>query len=105
MIHMMIDGTISGKIAKEVFERMLTSADSPSAIVKSRGLAQVTDATAIEAAVDKILSENRKQAEEFLGGKKQVFGFLVGEVLKATGGKANPKLVNEILRKKLEWRS
>jgi len=102
MIRLIADGTISGKIGKELFETMLTSGDSPGTIVNKRGLVQVSDSGAIEAAVDEILKKNQKQVAELLAGKTQVFGFLVGEVLRATQGKANPKMVNEILREKLD---
>jgi aspartyl-tRNA(Asn)/glutamyl-tRNA(Gln) amidotransferase subunit B len=102
MINLIADGTISGKIAKDVFEEMLTSGQSPKAIVKRKGLVQVSDAGAIEQMIDDVLMKNKGQVESYLGGKVQVFGFLVGETMKATKGKANPKIVNELLKKKLE---
>ncbi len=102
MISLIVDGTISGKIAKDVFEEMLKSNDSPKSIVEKKGLMQVSDSGAIEKVVDEILANNKDQVEKFLGGKEQVFGFFVGETMKAMKGKANPKIVNELLRKKLE---
>gem|GEM_PF-2211658 len=95
------EGAISGKIAKTVFEEMAASGDSPAAIVKKRGLAQISDAGAIENAVDEVLANNPQQVETYRGGKTKVMGFLVGQVMKATRGKANPKLVNQALREKL----
>jgi len=102
MINLLAGGTISGKIAKDVFEEMLRTKDSPKVIVERRGLVQVSDVTALEAIVDDVLARNKSQVESYLGGKAQVFGFFVGETMKASKGKANPKIVNELLRKKLE---
>jgi aspartyl-tRNA(Asn)/glutamyl-tRNA(Gln) amidotransferase subunit B len=104
MISLIVDGTISGKIAKDVFEEMLSTNDSPKGIVEKKGLMQVSDTGAIEKVVDDILANNKEQVEKYLGGKNQVFGFFVGETMKAMKGKANPKIVNELLRKKLEER-
>ncbi|MEX0736959.1 MAG: Asp-tRNA(Asn)/Glu-tRNA(Gln) amidotransferase subunit GatB [Bacteroidota bacterium] len=101
MINLIVDGTISGKIAKEVFEEMIKTKESPKAIVERKGLVQVSDEGAIEQAVDGILAANKGQVESYLGGKQQVFGFFVGETMKAMKGKANPKIVNEILKRKL----
>jgi aspartyl-tRNA(Asn)/glutamyl-tRNA(Gln) amidotransferase subunit B len=102
MINLIVDGTISGKIAKDVFEEMLKTKELPRAIVERKGLVQVSDTTALEGIVDQVLEKNAGQVAEYLGGKMQVFGFLVGESMKATKGKGNPKIVNELLRKKLE---
>jgi len=101
MIDLIVDGTISGKIAKDVFEVMLTSPDSPKSIVAKKGLIQVSDTGAIEKAVEDVLAKNREQVEQYKSGKQQVFGYLVGETMKVMKGKANPKLVNELLKKKL----
>ncbi len=101
MINLIVDGTISSKIAKDIFEEMLRSQDSPRTIVERKGLIQVSDATAIERIVDEVLARNQNQVDQFRSGKQQVFGYLVGEAMKASKGKANPKLVNELLRKKL----
>jgi aspartyl-tRNA(Asn)/glutamyl-tRNA(Gln) amidotransferase subunit B len=102
MINMIVDGTISGKIAKDVFEEMLKTKEPPRAIVERKGLVQVSDTAALEGIVDQVLEQNAGQVAAFLGGKTQLFGFLVGESMKATKGKGNPKIVNELLRKKLE---
>ncbi|MBI4428439.1 MAG: Asp-tRNA(Asn)/Glu-tRNA(Gln) amidotransferase subunit GatB [Ignavibacteriales bacterium] len=102
MISLIVDGTISGKIAKDVFEEMLATNDSPKAIVEKKSLVQVSDEGAIEKVVDEILSKNKEQVEKYRSGKNQVFGFFVGETMKAMKGKANPRIVNEILRRKLD---
>jgi aspartyl-tRNA(Asn)/glutamyl-tRNA(Gln) amidotransferase subunit B len=102
MINLIADSTISGKIAKDVFEEMLTSKESPKAIVERKGLVQMSDAGAIDHIIDDVLTRNKEQVETYLGGKAQVFGFLVGETMKATKGKANPKIVNDLLKKKLD---
>lgn len=102
MIALINDGTISGKIAKEVFEIMLTDDEDPKCIVEKRGLMQITDSGAIEKAVDAVLGANASQVEKYLAGGDKVFGFFVGETMKIMKGKANPKVVNDILRKKLE---
>jgi len=94
--------TISGKIAKTVFELMAATGKSPKQIVEEKGLVQVTDSSAIEGIVDKIISENPEQADEYRAGRTKIIGFFVGQVMKETKGKANPQMVNEVLRKKLE---
>lgn len=101
MINLITDGIISGKIAKEVFEEMVATGGDPAAIVQKKGMTQISDAGSIEPVIDRILMENGEQVREYFGGKQQVFGFFVGETMKATKGKANPKIVNEILRRKL----
>ena len=101
LVKLIDDGTISGKIAKTVFEDMANTGNAPEAIVKEKGLVQITDTGAIEAAVDEVLQANPQQVEEYRGGKTKVLGFFVGQVMKATRGKANPKMVNELLREKL----
>jgi len=92
---------ISGKIAKEVFDEMLKTQEHPKVIVERKGLVQVSDAGALEKIIDEILSKNPAQLGEYRKGKAQLLGFFVGEAMKATKGKGNPKVVNEILRKKL----
>ena len=94
-------GTISGKIAKEVFEAVWNGEGTVDAIIEKRGLVQISDAASIEALVDGVLAANPAQVEQFRAGKQQVLGFLVGQVMKASRGKANPQQVNEILKKKL----
>jgi len=98
------DGVISGKIAKEVFEEMLGSQEDPAAIVKRKGLSQLSDPGMIEDAVGKVLASHEEQVREYLAGSTKVFGFFVGETMKLTRGKANPGLVNEILKRILEAR-
>ncbi len=102
MIRMIDDETISGKIAKDVFVEMFAAGKAPAEIVKEKGLTQITDAAAIEKIVDEVIAANPKQVENYRGGKTQLIGFFVGQALKASGGKANPQAVNEILRKKLD---
>ncbi|MEM7434637.1 MAG: Asp-tRNA(Asn)/Glu-tRNA(Gln) amidotransferase subunit GatB [Myxococcota bacterium] len=96
------DGTINGKIAKKVFATMVESGKPPGIIVEQEGLAQVTDTGAIEEEVRRVLEANTKQVEQYKGGKTSVIGFFVGQVMKATQGAANPKLVNETLKRLLE---
>ena len=95
-------GTISGKIAKTIFVEMWKSADSPEKIVKDKGLVQITDTGEIEKIVDEVISKNPKAVEEYRAGKRKAIGALVGQIMKATRGKANPQMVNELLAKKLE---
>jgi len=101
LVDLISDGTISGRIAKDVFEIMLESGDSPGKIVEERGLKQVTDTSEIEKVVDEIIAANPQQVEQ-VKTKPKAIGWFVGQVMKATGGKANPATVNEILRKKLD---
>ncbi|NWF91319.1 MAG: Asp-tRNA(Asn)/Glu-tRNA(Gln) amidotransferase subunit GatB [Syntrophaceae bacterium] len=101
MLGMIKEGTISGKIAKDVFEEMYRSGERPAKIVREKGWIQIVDEDEIAEAVQRVIDANPKQVEDFQKGKEKVFGFFVGEVMKVTKGKANPKLVNEWLRKKL----
>jgi len=102
LLQRIADNTISGKIAKQVFEAMLNSKDSADAIIESQGLKQITDSGAIEAIIDKIIADNPGQVEQYLSGKDKVFGFFVGQTMKASQGKANPGEVNKILQDKLK---
>ena len=103
MISLIEKGTISGKIAKTVFSEMWKNPGTdPASIVKSKGLVQVTDSSAIEKWVDDIIAASPAQVAEFRGGKEKLFGFFVGQVMKAAKGQANPEMLNEILRKKLK---
>ncbi len=102
MILLIQKGTISGKIAKTVFVEMWKSQDSPAKIVKDKGLVQITDTAEIEKIVDEVISKNQKAVEEYRAGKKKAIGSLVGQIMKATKGKANPQMVNELLTKKLD---
>jgi len=95
------DGTISGKIAKEVFDAMWAGEGEADAIIEKRGLRQISDAGAIEVIVDDVLAANPKSVEEFRAGREKAFNALVGQVMKATKGKANPQQVNDLLKKKL----
>ena len=101
MIGLIMKDMISGKIAKKVFKEMWTNEDEPEKIVKDKGLVQITDTGAIEAAVDAAIAANPKAVEEYKGGKKKAIGALVGQVMKATRGKANPQMVNKMLAEKL----
>jgi aspartyl-tRNA(Asn)/glutamyl-tRNA(Gln) amidotransferase subunit B len=102
LLKLVDDGTISGKIAKDVFDKMWKTSGSASDIVKAEGLTQVSDTGAIEAACRKAVESNPRQAEQFRAGKESLLGFFVGQVMKETQGKANPALVNETLRRLLK---
>jgi aspartyl-tRNA(Asn)/glutamyl-tRNA(Gln) amidotransferase subunit B len=95
------DSTISGKIAKEVFEAMWSEGRDADAIIEARGLKQITDTSAIEQAIDAVMAGNPQQLAEYRSGKEKLFGFFVGQVMKATQGKANPAQLNELLKRKL----
>ena len=101
LLRLMDDGTISGKIAKDVFEKMYQSGETAQAIVSREGLTQVADEGALSAAVDLVLAEHAKVVEDYKAGKKAALGFLVGQVMKATQGKASPGVVNRLLVEKL----
>jgi aspartyl-tRNA(Asn)/glutamyl-tRNA(Gln) amidotransferase subunit B len=101
LIDLVVDGTISGRLAKEVFAEMITSGADPGAIVEAKGLRQVTDSSAIEAAIDTVLAAQTDKVAEYRAGRDKLYGFFVGQIMRATQGKANPALVNELLRKKL----
>ncbi len=101
LIALIKDNTISGKIAKTVFEKMCESGKDASAIVEQEGLRQVTDTGAIEKSIDEVMAANADKVAEYRSGKDKLFGFFVGQVMKATGGKANPAMLNDLLRKKL----
>ncbi|HEY2681879.1 MAG TPA: Asp-tRNA(Asn)/Glu-tRNA(Gln) amidotransferase subunit GatB [Steroidobacteraceae bacterium] len=101
LLHRMADATISGKIAKEVFESMWLEGKSADAIIEAKGLKQITDSSAIEGVIDQVMAANPKQLADYRAGKDKLFGFFVGQVMKATGGKANPGQLNELLKAKL----
>ncbi len=101
LINLIKNGTISGKIAKTIFELMLDGDIDPQIIVEEKGLKQESDPKALEALIDKIINDNREKAIEYKQGKEKLFGFFVGQAMKASAGKANPQLINEILKKKL----
>ena len=96
------DGTISGRIAKDVFALMLESGKNADAVIEEQGFQQVSDSGAIEEMIDKVLTENADKVAEYQGGKDKLFGFFVGQVMKASQGQANPAVVNELLKKKLQ---
>ncbi len=101
LIGLIEDNTISGKIAKTVFEKMCESGKSAKQIVEEEGLVQVTDTGAIESAIDAVIAANGDKVAEYKSGKDKLFGFFVGQVMKSTGGKANPAMLNDLLKKKL----
>ena len=101
LIRLIDDQTISGKIAKEVFAEMIVSGAAPDAIIHEKGLVQITDTAAIEKIVDEIIAANPHQVEKYRAGRTALMGFFVGQTLKASGGKANPQMVNEIVKQKL----
>jgi len=101
LLDLLTDQTINGRIAKEVFEAMVETGESPASIVESRGLRQVTDTGAIDRAVEAVLAANADKLAEYRAGKEKLFGFFVGQVMKAMAGKGNPGLVNETLRQRL----
>lgn len=101
LVTLISKGELSGKLAKEIFPKMLATGDSPRAIMQREGLAQISDSSAIERLVDEVIAANPKQVEQYRGGKTTVAGFLVGQVMKASRGQANPAMVNELLKTKL----
>ena len=96
------DSTISGKIAKEIFEEMWNSKKSPDEIIEEKGLKQVTDSSEIEKLINQVLEQNQSQLEQYKSGKEKLFGFFVGQVMKASRGKANPEQVNKLLEERLK---
>ena len=101
LLQRIVDETISGKIAKEVFEAMWSEGKSADAIIEAKGLRQITDAGALEGVIDAVIAANPKQLADYRSGKDKLFGFFVGQAMKATAGKANPAQLNELLKKKL----
>ncbi|WP_019516850.1 Asp-tRNA(Asn)/Glu-tRNA(Gln) amidotransferase subunit GatB [Sphingomonas sp. Mn802worker] len=101
LLALVADGTLSGSLAKQVFEAMLETGDAPGKIVEERGLKQTSDTGAIEAVIAAVLEKNPKQLEQYRGGKEALFGFFVGQTMKAMAGKANPAVVNDLLKKAL----
>lgn len=101
LLDLMADNTLSGKLAKEVFEAMVETGRAPGAIVEERGLKQVTDTGAIEAVIDQVLAANADKVAEYRSGKDKLFGFFVGQTMKAMQGTGNPALVNDVLKQKL----
>jgi aspartyl-tRNA(Asn)/glutamyl-tRNA(Gln) amidotransferase subunit B len=101
LLRLIDDGTISGKIAKEVLVEMMETGETPARIIERKGLVQISDQAAIESIIDQVLVANPREVEAYRAGKTALLAFFVGQVMKATQGKANPKAVNELLRKKL----
>jgi aspartyl-tRNA(Asn)/glutamyl-tRNA(Gln) amidotransferase subunit B len=102
MITLIEANTISNKIGKDILPELLANGGSPKALVEQKGLLQVSDPQVIEAAIDQVIAANPSELEKYRSGKKNLLGFFVGQVMKATGGKADPKLTNQLLQKKLE---
>ncbi|NOX77134.1 MAG: Asp-tRNA(Asn)/Glu-tRNA(Gln) amidotransferase subunit GatB [Gammaproteobacteria bacterium] len=102
LVARIADNTISGKIAKEVFQAMWQGEGDADAVIEAKGLKQITDASAIEPIIDEVISNNPGQLAQYRSGKDKLFGFFVGQVMKASRGKANPQQVNELLKKKLD---
>jgi aspartyl-tRNA(Asn)/glutamyl-tRNA(Gln) amidotransferase subunit B len=102
LVQLVDDGTVSTSAGKEVFARMIEERAEPEAIVERHGLGQISDAAELEAIVDAVVAANPAQAEQYRGGKQQVIGFFVGQVMKASGGRANPTVVNDLLRRALD---
>ena len=102
LVQRIADDTISGKIAKQVFEALWESGETADAIIEKQGLKQITDTGAIEAIIDEIIAANPDQVAGYKSGKDKLFGFFVGQAMKATGGKANPAQLNDLLKKKLQ---
>ncbi len=98
MLKRIVDGTVSGKLAKDVFEAMWTERKPADAIIDAKGLRQITDTGAIEKAIAQVLAANPGQLADYRAGKDKLFGFFVGQVMKATAGKANPAQLNELLK-------
>jgi aspartyl-tRNA(Asn)/glutamyl-tRNA(Gln) amidotransferase subunit B len=101
MIRLIEDGTISGKMAKDIVEEMYKTGKVPQAIIAEKGMVQITDAGELTKTIQSIMDANPNQLKDYRGGKDKLFGFFVGQVMKATQGKANPQLVNELLKKML----
>jgi aspartyl-tRNA(Asn)/glutamyl-tRNA(Gln) amidotransferase subunit B len=101
LLKLVDDGTVSLKVAREIFPELYASQKSPEQIVQEKGLTQVSDEGALEKMIDEVIAKNPAQMAQYRSGKEQVFGFFVGQVMKASGGKANPGKVNELLKRKL----
>ena len=102
LVQSIKSGEISGRIAKEVFEIMVQSGDNPKKIIESKGMKQQSDPKELEKMINEILTKNKDKVDQYRSGKDKLFGFFVGQVMKVSGGKANPQLVNEILKKLLK---
>jgi aspartyl-tRNA(Asn)/glutamyl-tRNA(Gln) amidotransferase subunit B len=101
LLRRIVDATISGKIAKDVFEVMWSDGRAADEIIESQGLKQITDSGAIDSVIEAVMAANPQQLADYRAGKDKLFGFFVGQVMKATGGKANPAQLNDLLKVKL----
>jgi aspartyl-tRNA(Asn)/glutamyl-tRNA(Gln) amidotransferase subunit B len=101
MLRLIDNGTISGKIAKTVFDEMYKTGKDAAEIVKEKGLVQISDSSEIEKLIDEIIAKSQKEVERFKAGDEKLLGFFVGQAMKASKGKANPQMLNELLKKKL----
>jgi aspartyl-tRNA(Asn)/glutamyl-tRNA(Gln) amidotransferase subunit B len=102
LLSLIEDGTISGKIAKSVYEQMVATGKEADSLIKELGLEQISDEKAIQEIIKSVMAKNQKEVEQYRAGKEKVFGFFVGQVMKATAGKANPSMANELLKKMLK---
>ena len=102
LVKMMEEGTISNKIAKQVFEEMVKSGENPTIIVEAKGLTQISDPEKLQPIIDEVIAKNPDNVAKFKAGNTNLFGFFVGQVLKNSGGKANPTVVNELVTQKLK---
>jgi aspartyl-tRNA(Asn)/glutamyl-tRNA(Gln) amidotransferase subunit B len=102
LLQVVADGSISGKMAKQVFEEMFASGQSPAAIIKEKGLVQISDEGSLVPVIEDIIKANPKVVEDYQNGKEKAFGFFVGQIMKSTRGQANPALVNKLLQEKLD---
>lgn len=101
LVQLIDQGKISGKIAKMIFDALLDTSESPQHIITARGLEQVSDPASLERSIDQVLTNHAQQVAAYRDGNEKIFGFLVGQVMKASQGKANPQTVNELLKAKL----
>jgi aspartyl-tRNA(Asn)/glutamyl-tRNA(Gln) amidotransferase subunit B len=101
LINLIKDGTISGKIAKTVFDLMADGDQNPQKIIEEKDLKQQSDPKELEKLIEKVITDNPEKVKEYKSGKEKLFGFFIGQIMKSSGGKANPQLVNDILKKKL----
>ena len=101
LLSLIEDNTISGKIAKDVLDIMVETGKNATEIVEEKGLKQTTDTNEINKIIDEVINNNPKQVEQYKSGNERIFGFFVGQVMKASGGKINPQLANELLKNKL----
>jgi aspartyl-tRNA(Asn)/glutamyl-tRNA(Gln) amidotransferase subunit B len=102
MLSLIDEGTISGKMAKNVFEEMFASGKEPDLIIKEKGMVQISDASTLLKVIDEIIGANPGVVEDYRNGKEKAFGFFVGQVMKATRGQANPAIVNKLLKDRLK---